>query len=149
MIERVVQADPTDEITALLADAAELSRAGNRGAAIATLLQAVQLAPDDRTAHRRLAATYALLGLAARARAEYDRYVERLETAGDRVAAVRERAYAHALLAPRPAHGAGQARRELTADQSVALRRVAAAIVVIAATLAAMLAAGAQIFARG
>jgi hypothetical protein len=41
------------------------------------------------------------------------------------------------------------ARRGLTEDQSVALRRLGVAVVAIAATMALMLAAGAQIFASG
>jgi hypothetical protein len=64
-----------------------------------------------------------------------------------------ERSYAAVLLAPvvrpRAIAASGPATRHLTADQSVALRRVGVAVVAIAATVAAMLAAGAQIFASG
>jgi hypothetical protein len=143
----IEQATPA-ELDALLCGAATLSRSGNRTAAIATLLMAVDLAPDDRTAHRRLAAAYAVGGDAPSARAEYDRYIARLETAGSFDAAISERSYATALFAPRPAAIQRPAGR-LTADQAFALRRVAVVIVAIAATVAAMFAAGAQIFASG
>jgi hypothetical protein len=66
--------------------------------------------------------------------------------------AATERSYAASLLAPRAVASpsvATTARQRLTADQSFALRRVAVATVAIAATVIAMLAAGAEIFARG
>lgn len=144
--------DPADrtELEALLTGAATLSRAGNRVAAIATLLSAVALAPDDRTAHRRLAAAYALAGDRAQARAEHDRFIARLEARGEVAAAALERDYAAALLAPAaPRPAALSAPHQLTPDQSVALRRVAVALLGIGVTFAAMLAAGAQILAKG
>jgi DNA-binding SARP family transcriptional activator len=138
------------ELTALLAGAATLSRAGNRIAAIATLLSAVQLAPGDLTAHRRLAAAYAVAGDRASAAAEYDRYAHWLDAAARPEAAANERAYAALLLAPPPPVAiAAPAHRALTEDQSFALRRVAVAILAIAMTLGAMFAAGSQIFASG
>lgn len=149
MIE-TVPAGTTGELAALLDGAKTLSRAGNRIAAIAALLSAVGLAPDDRTAHRRLAAAYAVAGDHDSARAEYARFITRLEARGAFDAAVLERSYATALLAPRhvrPAALPAPARRRLTHDQSFALRRVAVAVVAIAATFGVMFAAGAQIFA--
>ncbi|MDQ6858098.1 MAG: hypothetical protein M3Z65_03785 [Chloroflexota bacterium] len=143
----IEQASPA-ELEALLQGAATLSRSGNRTAATAALLTAVDLAPDDRTAHRRLAAAYAIGGDTASARAEYDRFIARLEIGGAFEAAIAERAYATALFALRPAPITRRAGR-LTADQAFALRRVAVVIVAIAATVAAMFAAGAQIFASG
>jgi len=141
------------ELAALLSGAATLSRAGNRVAAIATLLSAVGVAPDDLTAHRRLAAAYAVGGDGESARREYDRFVARLEARGSVDAAMIERSYAAVMLAPvvRPRAIAASAvpAHHLTADQSIALRRVGVAVVAIAATIAAMLAAGAQIFASG
>jgi tetratricopeptide (TPR) repeat protein len=143
----IEQATPA-ELQALLSGAATLSRSGNRTAAIAALLTAVELAPADRTAHRRLAAAYAVGGDTASARAEYDRFIARLEVAGSLDAAIAERSYASALFPPRPLAIARPAGR-LTADQAFALRRVAVVILAIAATVAAMFAAGAQIFASG
>jgi DNA-binding SARP family transcriptional activator len=135
-----------DELAALLRGALSLSRSGNRVAAIATLLRATGLAPDDLTAHRRLAAAYAVAGDRASARAEYARFIARLEATGSFDAASVERAYAAILLPPTITTVAP---RRFTADQVVALRRVAVAFVAIVATLAAMFAAGAQIFASG
>ena len=135
-----------DELAALLRGALSLSRSGNRIAAIAALVSATGLAPDDRTAHRRLAAAYAVAGDREGARAEYDRYIAHLEANGHFDAAGVERAYAAVVLPPAVALAAPQ---RFTADQVVALRRVAVACVAIAATLAAMFAAGAQIFASG
>ena len=139
----------TDELGALLSGAATLSRAGNRTAAIAALASAVRVAPDDLAAHRRLAAAHAMAGDAARARSEYDRFIARLEARGCADAAAIERTYAALLLAARPTPIPVPAHRGLTADQAFALRRVAVGVVAIAATVAAMIAAGAQIFASG
>ncbi|HEY8647916.1 MAG TPA: hypothetical protein VIM50_00960 [Candidatus Limnocylindria bacterium] len=146
----------TGELSALLAGAATLRRAGNRTAAIATLLSAVAVAPDDRTAHRRLAAAYAVAGDRESARAEYARFVTRLEARGSFDAAVLERGYlaavlvqpsARALALAAPAdHGRNP---RLNQAQSSALRRVAVAAIAIAATFGAMFIAGAQIFASG
>ncbi len=135
-----------DELAELLRGALSLSRSGNRVAAIAALLSATGLAPDDLTAHRRLAAAYAVAGDPESARAEYDRFIARLEANGSSDAATVERTYAAVILPPAIALIAP---RRFTADQVVALRRVAVAFVAIAATLAAMFAAGAQIFASG
>ncbi len=148
----MVELQTTGELAALLDGAATLSRAGNRIAAIAALLSAVGMAPDDRTAHRRLAAAYAVAGDLGSARAEYARFITRLEARGSFDAAVLERTYANVLLAPpvaRPVALPAPVRRRLTREQSFALRRVAVAVVAIAATLGAMFAAGAQIFASG
>ena len=147
----------TGELPALLAGAATLSRAGNRTAAIATLLSAVALAPDDRTAHRRLAAAYAVAGDRESAHAEYLRFIARLEAVGAFDAAVLERGYLAAVFAqpapraialPAPADRIHHSPR-LNHAQSSALRRVAVAAVAIAATFGAMFIAGAQIFASG
>ncbi|HEV2009490.1 MAG TPA: hypothetical protein VGS17_00495 [Candidatus Limnocylindria bacterium] len=140
----MIEAATGGELEALLSGAATLSRAGNRVAATAALTSAVALAPDDLTAHRRLAAAYAVAGDRESARTEYDRFISRLDGRGSFDAAAIERSYAAVLLAPpaAPAHG-------LTAEQLVALRRVGVALIAIAATLAAMFAAGAQIFASG
>jgi DNA-binding SARP family transcriptional activator len=141
----------TGELEALLSGAATLSRTGNRIAAIAALVSAIHVAPDDLTAHRRLAAAYAVAGERERAGAEYDRFIARLDARGASDAAAVERSYAAVVFPPRssaqvaitgPAHG-------LTAEQSVALRRVGVALIAIAATLVAMFAAGAEIFASG
>jgi DNA-binding SARP family transcriptional activator len=140
----VTERESADELAALLHGALSLSRSGNRVAAIAALTSATGLAPDDLTAHRRLAAAYAVAGDRDGARAEYDRFVARLEAKGSFDAASVERAYAAVVLPPAIALVAPQ---RFTADQIVALRRVAVAFVAIVATLAAMFAAGAQIFA--
>jgi DNA-binding SARP family transcriptional activator len=148
----IEQCATADELAALLSGAATLSRAGNRTAAIAALVSAVGLAPDDLTAHRRLAAAYAVAGDCVSARGEYDRFIERLESEGSLDAAGVERSYAAALLAPRsiaPLAIAAPAQRRLTTDQTFALRRLGVAIIAIAATVTAMVAAGAQIFASG
>lgn len=146
MIER----SSAGELAALLRGAATLSRAGNRSAAIAALVAAVGLAPGDRTAHRRLAAAYAMAGDRHGARHEYERYVARLEARGSFDAAAIERAYAAVVLRPpssRPLPVA--ARRRLSADQTIAVRRIGVAGVAIVATVAAMIVAGAQILASG
>ena len=142
----MIQVASANDVAALLGGALSLSRAGNRTAAIAALRSAVVLAPDDRTAHRRLAAAYAVAGDRASARAEYDRFIARLEAAGSSDAASVERAYAAVVLPPIVARAVAQ---RFTAEQVVALRRVAVASIAIAATLAAMFAAGAQILASG
>ncbi len=142
----------TGELAALVDGAAILSRSGNRIAAIAALLSAVGVAPDDRTAHRRLAAAYAVAGDRDSALAEYTRFVTRLEARGAFDAAVLERTYASVLFAPpvtRPVAVAAPVHSRLTRDQSVALRRVAVAMLAVAVTFGAMFAAGAQIFASG
>ena len=149
MIER-----RTAHLAALLSDAASVGRAGDRDAAIAALSSAVGLAPDDLTAHRRLAAAHAVAGDFEGARREYERFITRLELRGLMGAAAGERSYARALLPPPPSTPAALEvapadAHQLTADQTVALRRIAVALIAIAATLAAMFAAGAQIFARG
>jgi tetratricopeptide (TPR) repeat protein len=144
----VIEQQTSAGLAELLRGAATLSQAGNRTAAIAALGSAVTLAPDDLTAHRRLAAAYANAGDTERARSEYDRFVARLEARGCREAAAAEQAYAAMLFAGRPTTPVS-ARRGLTLDQSVALRRMGVAVVAIAATVAVMLAAGAQIFASG
>ena len=141
-----------DELAALLSSAATLSKNGDHVAAIAALQSAVGVAPDDRTAHRRLAAAFAVAGDLDGTRREYHRFVTRLELRRLRELAAGERAYAAALLASRPIPSpsvAAPGRQRLTADQAAALRRVAVATVAIAATVIAMLAAGAEIFARG
>lgn len=152
MIEPMLKTGTTGELAELLDGAATLSRAGNRVAAIAALLSAVGLAPDDRTAHRRLAAAYAVAGDRDSARAEYDRFIPRLEARGSFDAAVLERSYAAVILAPpaaRPLALPAPIHHHMTRDQSFALRRVAVAAIAIAATLGAMFVAGAQIFASG
>jgi DNA-binding SARP family transcriptional activator len=147
----LIDATTAREPEALLSGAATLSRTGNRVAAVAALISAVGVAPDDLTAHRRLAGAYAVTGHRDSARAEYDRFIARLEARGALDAAAVEQSYAAVLFPPPssariattgPGHG-------LTAEQSVALRRVGVALVAIAATLVAMFAAGAQIFASG
>jgi DNA-binding SARP family transcriptional activator len=149
-----IEAGGADELAALLDGASTLSRAGNHIAAIAALLAAVGIAPDDRTAHRRLAAAYAVAGAADHAQAEYSRFVARLEARGELDTAAMERTYAAAVLAPpavRLSLAAPSPRHvsHLTREQSFALRRMAVAAVAIAATLGAMFVAGAQIFASG
>jgi hypothetical protein len=143
---RVTERASADELAALLRGALSLSRSGNRVAAIAALVSATGLAPDDLTAHRRLAAAYAVAGDRQGARAEHDRFIRYLEANGSLDAASVERTYAVVVLPPSIATVAV---RRFTADQVVALRRVAVALVAIVATLAAMFAAGAQIFASG
>lgn len=147
-----IEARPSDEFAALLGGAVTLSRVGDRVAAIAALLSAVGLAPDDLTAHRRLAAAYAVAGDRECARREYDRFIARLERRGALDAAAIERSYAAMLFSPQPspqrAIGA-PARRRLTTDQAFALRRIGIAVIAIAFTVTAMLVVGAQIFASG
>ena len=152
MIEPIRATGGPGDLAALLECAATLRRSGNRVAALAALLSAVAIAPDDRTAHRRLAAAYAVAGDRDSARTEYQRFIARLEARGSFDAAVLERAYARAAFAaptPRPIALRAPARHRLTRDQSFALRRVAVAVVAIAATFGAMFVAGAQIFASG
>lgn len=140
---------PADDLAALLAGAATLARSGNRTAAIAALLCATDIAPDDLTAHRRLAAAYAIAGDRVGAGCEYDRFVARLEAHGSFAAASVERTYAATILAaPTPLAIAAPAHR-FTPDQAIALRRVGVGVVAIAAMLAVMFAAGAEIFASG
>lgn len=145
----MIEQQTTAGLAELLRGAAILSHAGNRTAAIAALGSAVALAPDDLTAHRRLAAAYANAGDIDRARSEYERFVARLQARGCPDAAAAELAYAAMLFAARPTVPSVPARRGLTDDQWVALRRIGVAVVAIAATMAVMLAAGAQIFASG
>jgi Flp pilus assembly protein TadD len=145
----VIERPTTNELGPLLRSAATASRAGDRTAAIAALLAAVALAPDDLTAHRRLAAAYAIAGDGGRARSEYDRFIARLEARGSLDAAAIERSYAAVLIGDRPRAITAPARSRLTADQAFALWRIGIAVIAIAATVAAMLAAGAQIFASG
>lgn len=145
----MIEQQTTAGLAELLRGAALLSHAGNRTAAIAALGSAVALAPDDLTAHRRLAAAYANAGDADRARSEYDRFVARLQARGCPDAAAAEQTYAAMLFAAGPTVSSAPARRGLTDDQWVALRRIGVAVVAIAATMAVMLAAGAQIFASG
>jgi len=97
-----IEARPSDEFAALLGGAVTLSRVGDRVAAIAALLSAVGLAPDDLTAHRRLAAAYAVAGDRECARREYDRFIARLERRGALDAAAIERSYAAMLFSPQP-----------------------------------------------
>ena len=140
------------DLAALVSRAAAASREGDHTAAIAALRSAVAIAPDDRTAHRRLAAAQAVAGDLDGARREYHRFITRLLLRHLPDVAAIERSYAVALLAPSPAAvrtRAASARQRLTADQAFALRRVAVAAVVIVAAVIAMLAAGAEIFARG
>jgi hypothetical protein len=146
----VIERGTVFELGALLSGAVTLSRAGNRIAAISALRSAVGLAPEDLTAHRRLAAACALVGDHDSARREYERFIGRLEARGSFDAAVTERSYATMLLAPRtiaPLAIAAPGQRRLWTDQAFALRRVELAIVAIAATVAATFAAGTQIFA--
>jgi tetratricopeptide (TPR) repeat protein len=145
----LIEQRTADDLSALLRGAATLSRAGNRTAAIVTLVSAVGIAPDDLAAHRRLAAAFAIAGDGDQARSEYDRFIGRLQARGCPAAAAEEGEYASMLFGARPIAIAAPVRRRLTADQAFALRRVAVAVVAIAATAAAMLAAGAQIFASG
>ena len=152
MIEPIRATGGPGDLAALLDGAATLRRSGNRVAALAALLSAVAIAPDDRTAHRRLAAAYAVAGDRDSARAEYQRFIARLEARGSFDAAVLERVYARTVVAPltpRPIALPAPARHRLTRDQSFALRRVAVAVVAIAVTFGAMFVAGAQIFASG
>ncbi|HEX9268806.1 MAG TPA: hypothetical protein VF998_03080 [Candidatus Limnocylindria bacterium] len=142
------------ELSELLERAATFTRRGHRAAALEALRGAIEVAPDDLTAHRRYAAARALAGDIAGAAREYERYAVRADGRGDVDAARLERAYATELL-PRltAATTASRRRRGLhwprfTADQVFALRRVALAAVVIAATVAVMLIAGSQILAR-
>ena len=148
----MIEPRTADDLAALLGGAATLSREGHRIGAIAALRSAVGLAPDDLTAHRRLAAAYAVAGDRESAQDEYDRFIARLEARGSYDAATVERSYAAVLLAPRAIATraiAGPTQHRLTTDQAFALRRVGVAIIAIAATVAAMFAAGAQIFASG
>lgn len=145
----MIEHQTTAGLAELLRGAAILSHAGNRTAAIAALGSAVALAPDDLTAHRRLAAAHANAGNIDRARSEYERFVARLQARGCPDDAAAEQAYAAMLFAARPTVSSVPARSGLTADQWAALRRIGVAVVSIAATTAVMLAAGAQIFASG
>jgi len=109
----VIDDRTTDGLADLLRGAAILSHAGNRTAAIAALGSAIAIAPDDLTAHRRLAAAYAVAGDADRARSEYDRFIARLEARGYPEAAAVEHAYAGMLFAARPSVTAAPAHRGL------------------------------------
>jgi hypothetical protein len=148
----LIESHTADDLGALLDEAVTVSRAGDHGAAIATLSSAAALAPDDLKVHRRLAAAHAVAGDLDGARREYRRFITRLALRGSMRAAAIERSYAEALLVERPMAPATTdvpPRHELTEDQARALRRVAVAVIAIAATVTAMLVAGAQIFASG
>ncbi|MHB8630555.1 MAG: hypothetical protein ACYC9W_01335 [Candidatus Limnocylindria bacterium] len=148
----MIEPRASDELVALLSDAARSTRVGDRSAAIDALLTAVGIAPDDRTAHRRLAAAHAIAGDRDSAQREYDRLIARLEARDASDAAALERAYGAALLAPPPPGTvsiAAASTHHLTTDQAVALRRVGIALVAIAATVMAMFVAGTEIFATG
>jgi DNA-binding SARP family transcriptional activator len=135
----LIESHTADDLGALLDGAATVSRAGDHAAAVAALSSAAAFAPDDLKVHRRLAAAYAVAGDLQGARREYLRFVTRLALRGATDAAATERSYAEALLIPRPAtHIPTDAapRHELTEDQAA-----------IAATVTAMIVAGAQIFA--
>src|SRR5258708_5487230 len=103
-----------------------LSRAGNRIAAIAALLSAVPVAP----APRRLPGAYGAAGGRAGAPAECERLVGRPGARGACDGAVLGRPYGAAVLAPRAIRPTAIAapRRQLPADQSVAIRRLGVAV---------------------
>ncbi|GAC1696067.1 MAG: hypothetical protein NVS9B6_02620 [Candidatus Limnocylindrales bacterium] len=159
--------DHQAEIAALLEGASLLTRAGNRVSAVAALWSAVGTDPCHLGAHRRLAAALANAGDVGGAVAEYERFFEALCAAGQPERAAAERHYGHALLgdaiplplgssaSPPPVSGPmllhphPSPLRQLDAEQSQALRRLAVAGVALVATFAAMLIAGSQIFAQG
>lgn len=82
---------------------AKLARAGDHGAVVALLSEALQLEPLDVAAHRRLAAAHALAGEADAAAEEYVRFSRASRDRGDDRVAEREARYALDTLGPHPA----------------------------------------------
>lgn len=82
--------------------AVRLTRASDRAGAIELLSEAVQIAPLDHPAHRRLAAAHANAGDVGAARAEYVRFVARALEQGDAGRAQLEIAYARETLGEHP-----------------------------------------------
>ncbi len=91
------------DLEQLTEGAALLSRAGNRVAALAVLWAAVAIAPTDRVAHRRLAATLANGGDLDGAAQEYVRYIEFLLPLGELTQVTAELHYAATTLGALPA----------------------------------------------
>ncbi len=104
----MVQAGLGDKAAALetlRGGASALARAGERPAEIALLREALQLAPRDVPAHRRLGAALALAGDTEGAVLEYRRFIEEAVAAGDVERAGLEARYAVDVLAE-SRHGA-------------------------------------------
>lgn len=105
--------DHAAALETLRCGAAALARAGERSAAITLLRDAVELAPRDLPAHRRLGAALALAGDHEGAILEYGRFVDAAIAAGDVERASLEARYAHEML---------PASRDLTSLRDVAER---------------------------
>lgn len=89
-------------LLALRDGAAVLTRKGDRSEAILLLGEAVEIAPGDLAAHRRLAAAHANAGDAVAACAEYERFVDYALAEGDSRRAWLELTYARETLGDLP-----------------------------------------------
>src|SRR5438045_6556192 len=90
----VEQEDKPAALRVLLDGGAALAKAQQRGGAIGIYREAVTLAPDDLTAHRRLAAALSLAGDNDGAAHEYARYIKHAMDEGHGERAQLEAAYA-------------------------------------------------------
>ncbi|MDP9264550.1 MAG: tetratricopeptide repeat protein, partial [Chloroflexota bacterium] len=90
--------DHAAALETLRAGAPALAKAGERQGAITLLREAVQLAPCDLSAHRRLGAALALAGENDAAVVEYRRFIDEAVAAGDVERAKLEARYAREML---------------------------------------------------
>jgi tetratricopeptide (TPR) repeat protein len=95
--------DGAAALNSLRDGAAKFARAGDRATAISLLAEAVQLVPEDLSAHRRLAAALANQGDMFGAVEEYERFVDVALRAGDSRRALLELAYGRETLGDLPA----------------------------------------------
>ena len=94
--------DPAAALNTLRDGAAKFARANDRATAISLLAEAVQLVPEDLSAHRRLAAALANQGDMLGAVEEYERFVDVALRAGDSRRALLELAYGRETLGDLP-----------------------------------------------
>jgi tetratricopeptide (TPR) repeat protein len=99
---QVALEDGPAALNSLRDGAARFARAGDRATAISLLAEAVQLVPEDLSAHRRLAAALANQGDMLGAVEEYERFVDVALRAGDSRRALLELAYGRETLGDLP-----------------------------------------------
>jgi tetratricopeptide (TPR) repeat protein len=99
---QVALEDITAALLALRDGATSLAKRGDRAAAIGLLSEAVNIAPGDLAAHRRLAAALANAGDSVAACAEYERFVDYVLAEGDSRRAWLELTYARETLGDLP-----------------------------------------------
>jgi tetratricopeptide (TPR) repeat protein len=99
---QVALEDGAAALNSLRDGAAKFARAGDRATAISLLAEAVQLVPEDLSAHRRLAAALANQGDMFGAVEEYERFVDVALRAGDSRRALLELAYGRETLGDLP-----------------------------------------------